>query len=83
MTMEMLKNGAKTVVGVKQTLRVINNGKAQKVFLAADADHHVTDSLKQACSEKQVECLTVPSMLELGKNCGIQVGAAAAALLKD
>jgi len=83
MTLEMLKNGAKTVVGVKQTLRVITNGKAKTVFIAADADHHVTDALKKACSEKQVECLEVPSLMELGKACGIQVGAAAAALLKD
>ena len=36
-----LKQGSK-VVGVKQTKRAVNDGKAARVFLAEDADPRVT-----------------------------------------
>ena len=40
MFLELLKNGAKTVVGVKQTQKAINNSKAKMVLIAVDADEH-------------------------------------------
>ena len=38
MFLELLKNGAKTVVGVKQTQKAITNSKAKMVLVAVDAD---------------------------------------------
>lgn len=81
MALEILKEANK-VIGIKQVTKVVNKGTANQVFLAADADVRVLNPLKSLCLEKNVEMLEVSTMLELGKACGIEVGAAAAAALK-
>ena len=53
------------------------------VFLASDADPRITDSIAALCAEKGVETVTAPSMKELGRACGISVGAAVAALVRE
>ena len=70
-----------SVVGAKQVRKAVENGTAKKVFLAADADPRITEALAQLCAEKGVETESVPAMKELGKTCGISVGAAVAAIL--
>ena len=72
----------KKVVGIKQTLKAIKSGEARVVFIAKDADEAVTAPLINLAAEKQVEVLYVESMKELGKMCGIDVGAATAASLE-
>lgn len=83
MFFELLKNGARTVVGVKQTQKAIANSKAKMVLIAVDADEHVIASLEKNCQQKNVPCEKSFSMQDLGKACGIHVGAAAAAILND
>ena len=75
-----LNNGEK-VVGAKQAKRALNDGRARKVFLAADADPRVTEPLAQLAAEKSVPVEELASMKELGAACGISVGSAVAALL--
>lgn len=70
------------VVGLKQTLKVINNGQAAKVFLAEDVDQHIKDKILQASKDYDVLVETVESKLTLGRACGIDVAAACAAILK-
>ncbi len=70
------------VVGIKQLRKALQENRAQKVFLAQDADPKLTEPLEAQCGEAGVPVETVPTMLELGEACGIQVGAAVAALLK-
>ena len=60
-----LKQGSK-VVGVKQTKRAVNDGKAARVFLAEDADPRVTAPVEALCAEKQIPVERVPQMKELG-----------------
>ena len=79
--LENLKN-SKRAVGLKQTLKAVDKGKAEVVFLAKDADEKLLDGLKQACIENSVEIVYVDNMQQLGKACNIEVGAAAAAILK-
>ena len=67
------------VVGVKQLRKALNSGRAQHVFLAENADPALTEPIEQMCLEKGVELTWVPSMADLGRACGIEVGAAAAA----
>ena len=69
------------VVGVKQTKRAVNDGKAARVFLAEDADPRVTAPVEALCAEKQIPVERVPQMKELGSACGIAVPSAVAALL--
>ena len=75
-----LKQGAK-VVGVKQTRRAIDDGRAARVFLALDADPALTAHVEALCAAKGVPVEKVAQMKELGSACGIAVGSAVAALL--
>ena len=71
--------GKKLVVGAKQLRKALASGAAEKVFLAQNADPAITEPIAAMCRENQVPFLWVRTMAELGKACGIQVGAAAAA----
>ena len=67
------------VVGTKQLRKALLNDRARCVFLAENADPAITELLEKLCVEKQVPVTWVPSMADLGRACGIEVGAAAAA----
>ena len=71
----------KVVVGAKQLKKALKNGTATKVFLAQNADPAITDPLEAMCLANHIQCLWVPTMLDLGCACGIDVGAAAAAVI--
>ena len=73
--------GRKTVVGAKQLKKALLNGKASLVFLAKNADPALTEPIEAMCLQHQVNCAWVSSMTELGHACGIDVGAAAAAVI--
>jgi large subunit ribosomal protein L7A len=77
-----LKNLSKTV-GLKQTSKAIQSGSAQQVFLASDADEYVANKVRGLCKEFDVPITAVDTMKELGEACGIHVGAATAAILKQ
>ncbi len=76
-----LKTDAK-VVGIKQSRKAIQEGRAAHVFLADDADPCVIEPLEALSVEHQVPVEHVPAMRTLGSACGISVGAAVAVLLK-
>ncbi|MDD5863191.1 MAG: ribosomal L7Ae/L30e/S12e/Gadd45 family protein [Firmicutes bacterium] len=69
------------VVGAKQLKKAVNAGRARAVFLAENADPAVTQPLWELCRLHEVPVSWVRSMAELGRSCGIEVGAAAAAVL--
>lgn len=73
---------ARKAIGTKQTVRAVEKGLAAKVYLASDADNRVIAPLVQLCSQRGVGVEAGATMAELGKACGIEVGAAAVALLK-
>ena len=67
------------VVGTKQLKKAVTNGRAKRVYLAGNADPAITEPIEVMCQQYHIECAWVPNMLDLGKACGIEVGAAAAA----
>lgn len=69
------------VVGVKQTRRALNDGRAKTVFLAQDADPALTEPLAELAGSKEVPVIWTEHMKELGKACGIAVGSAVAAIV--
>lgn len=71
----------KHVVGAKQIRKALTSGTARRVFLAENADPAITEPLEALCKDNQVECAWVRSMADLGNACGIEVGAAAAAIV--
>lgn len=73
----------KTVVGAKQLRKAVVSGRASRVFLAQDADPDLTEPLAALCVEHHIQVTWVPGMASLGKACGIEVGAAAAAVVEN
>jgi len=69
-------------IGIKQSTKALNQDKVKTLFVAEDADNHLVLQMKQIAKEKNVEVVSVDSMKKLGKACGIDVGAAIAAILK-
>lgn len=67
------------VVGAKQLRKALGKGTVCKVLLAKNADPAITEPLAALCRDSKIPVAWVPSMLDLGKQCGIEVGAAAAA----
>jgi large subunit ribosomal protein L7A len=82
MMLKDLKKQNKLTIGTKQTLKAIKEEKVDTLFIAKDAEHHVTRSIENAAKELQLQIVYVDSMKKLGKACGISVGAASAAILK-
>ncbi len=80
--MEMLRNGAKRVVGTKQVTRALKAGTAVRAYVANDADTFIFQQVIRAAEEARVPCIRVETMKELGKASGVDVPAAAAALLR-
>lgn len=68
------------VTGMKQVLRAVEAEKLSVVFVADDADAHIREKILIKCAEHGVETVPVSSMKELGKACGIAVGAACAGI---
>jgi len=78
MSLERLKTARKKSIGTKQTAKAVEKGSARVVFVARDAEEHVTRDILRLTREKGVELVLADSM---GKACGIEVGAAVAAIL--
>ena len=74
--------GERMVVGAKQLKKALLRGQASRVYLAKNADPAITEPLEAMCKQHSVPLAWVPSMVELGKHCGIEVGAAAAAAVR-
>lgn len=69
------------VVGAKQLRKALNRGCARRVYLARNADPALTEPLAVLCQQNSVEFTWVRSMNELGRACGIEVGAATATVV--
>lgn len=71
------------VVGVKQSLKAIRQGRAERVYLAEDADFFVSVPIIDACKECGVKLEFVESKSALGRKCHIDVASAVAVELKN
>jgi large subunit ribosomal protein L7A len=83
MVVQQLQNEKDKIVGLKQTLRAVQQGKVRMVYIANDVDEAVARNVRETC-----EAATVPfakvnyNQYELGRVCRIEVGAAVVALPK-
>ncbi|MCL6451790.1 MAG: ribosomal L7Ae/L30e/S12e/Gadd45 family protein [Acetobacteraceae bacterium] len=83
MPLDRLRRAKRKTVGTKQTAKAVDRGQARVVFVASDAEPHVVEGVVRACRERSVEVVFVESMGDLGRACGIEVGAASAAILEE
>lgn len=79
--LEELKTGP-IVVGLKQLRKALKDGGVRKVFLARNAEPRLVEPIEAQCRQEAIACEWVETMSELGAACGIDVGAAAAAVLR-
>ncbi|RIW29995.1 50S ribosomal protein L7ae-like protein [Bacillus salacetis] len=82
MSYEKVSQASEIIVGTKQTVKALKNGLVSLLVVAGDADHKVTSKVIQTAEEMNVPVTRVDSMRKLGKSCGIDVGAAAVAIIK-
>lgn len=80
---EAFKNAKRKTVGLKQTQRALEKGLVRRLFVAKDAEPQILRSIVDGCASHNVAQIEVPTMKELGKACGIEVGTAVAAILID
>ncbi len=83
MAQSILPKESGRVIGIKQVSKAIDRGVAEKVYVADDAEKRVVLPLEELCDRHGVSIIRIATMKELGLVCGIEVGAAAAALLKS
>lgn len=70
-------------IGMKQTMKSVELDEAVLVYVAQDADPRMLKRIEQLCMQRNVPVTFVDSMGNLGKACGIGVGAAMAAIVRD
>ncbi|UOQ44625.1 50S ribosomal protein L7ae-like protein [Halobacillus salinarum] len=68
------------VIGTKQTLKAMKNGEVTEVITAEDADQSMTEKVARLAKQLGIPHARVTSMRELGRACGIDVGAATVAI---
>ncbi|MDK2785211.1 MAG: large subunit ribosomal protein [Bacillota bacterium] len=82
MALDSLRAAKKKTVGTKQTLKAVEKGLARHVYVAKDAEAHIVAPLLELCTNRGIPYEYAESMRELGRACGIQVGAAAASIIE-
>lgn len=82
MSYEKVLQAQRIVIGTKQTVKVLKEGKVQELVVANDAEPKVTAKVIGEALLANVPVLYVDSMEKLGKACGIEVGAATVAIIR-
>ncbi|ALC83327.1 MULTISPECIES: 50S ribosomal protein L7ae-like protein [Bacillus] len=70
------------IIGTKQTVKALKRNSVKEIVVAEDADPHLTAGVIQLAKEREVAVSMVDSMKKLGKACGIEVRAAAVAIIQ-
>ena len=70
------------VIGIKQSMKAVEKDQVVSVYIAEDADSRMILPLQQVCLARKIPVVAGSTMEELGIACGIDVGAAAIAILK-
>lgn len=70
-------------VGAKQTAKMLEQERAIEVYVARDADPQMKEKIVHLCERTGVPMKWIDTMDELGETCGIDIGAAMAALVTE
>ena len=80
--MHTIEPTEKLRVGVKQVSRALKQSEVEKLFIAKDAEQHVTRRIMELAQKQMIPIDYIESMKELGRMCSIDVGAAVAVIIK-
>jgi len=70
-------------VGMKQTIKMLEQHRAIEVYVAQDADPSMKERIVQLCKRSGVPIKWCDTMRSLGEICSIDVGAVTAALVRN
>ena len=73
----------KKKIGIKECQKAVESNRVIKAFVAGDADQKVIKSFIDLCKQNSIEINQVDTMKNLGKACGIEVGASTVVIIKD
>lgn len=73
----------KKLIGIKQTIKGIKNEIGDILYVAQNADPKLVEPVIKLAKSNEIKIIYVDTMKELGKLCGIEVGAATALILKE
>ena len=80
--LEVARNTGKIKRGTNETTKAVERGVAKLVYIAEDVDPpEVVAHLPPLCEEKKIPYIYVPSKKQLGEAAGIDVSAAAIAII--
>jgi large subunit ribosomal protein L7A len=82
MSYEKVSQAQKIIVGTKQSVKALLNNEVREMIIAEDAEHRVIQKIIQTAEQQHIPLTKVSSMKKLGKACGIEVGAAAVAIIQ-
>lgn len=71
---------SRIIIGTKQTLKAMNNGEVQELYIAKDADEHITGKVMEEAVKLNIPYIIVDSKKKLGKACQIDVDASTVAI---
>lgn len=79
--MHRLKTNSK-VIGMKQTLKALENQEVRVLYVAKDAQSKVTTGAIELAESQKIPVVYINTMEELGSVCDVEVKTATAALIK-
>jgi len=68
------------IIGMKQTLKSMNNDEVSEIFIAQDVDQFITDKLIEEARRLEIPYTLVDSKKKLGEACNIDVDASVVAI---
>lgn len=85
MSIDDIRQARKKTIGTNQTLKVLKQSTERVlcVYIARDAEPRVVEPVVQLATKQDVPVEWVDTMRQLGKACGIEVGAATASIVAD
>ena len=72
----------KKVIGVKQAIKAIKDGKGTVLYVAKDAERKIIIPLVELALRNEVKVIEIDTMRDLGKMCGIDVKSSATLILE-
>ncbi|MCL6454757.1 MAG: ribosomal L7Ae/L30e/S12e/Gadd45 family protein [Alicyclobacillus sp.] len=83
MSLDRIRLARKRTIGTNQTVKALQQNQVTSVYVARDAEARIVEPVLGLARLRGLDVIWVDTMKQLGKACGIEVGAAAAAILED
>ena len=80
MSYEKVKQADKTIIGTKQAVKAMKKGLVKEVYIALDVELRIIELARQTATETDVPITYVESKIDLGRACGLRLGASVVAI---